>query len=713
MASRSLGTLTLDLVARVGGYTQGLSQAERETDKRAKAMQKRAKEVQDQWEGVGRVIAAGFAGITIGSLFSKFIQESKEAQDEQAQLAAAIRSTGGAAGYTADQLNQMAQSLAGNSTFGDGDINKAQTRLLAYTNVVGKQFPQALQAAIDMATRLNMPIEQSAEAIGKALDVPSQGLAALSKQGFRFSEDQKKVIERLEQTGKTAQAQQIILDQLNSAYGGAAKAARETFGGSIKALQEQLNSLMTGDDGSLNGVASSINDLTRTLDSPQVKQAFGNLVTALATVIEYLASATTWVVNFAQFAGEALARLSVGSADPLERLDERLVGLRVEAKALNDELGRERKFSAGNGYDDIKDLQDRLKSINREIENLQKTRATLVREANNPTKPIVPELKLPTPGKVGGGSGKDPYAEAQRYLESLQKQLVKVSELTMAEQVLLEIQSGRLGQVNAKQKEQILFTAQQIDTLKELNKAMDEQAKADEERIKRMSRESQERQQRLDSLLSQGPAARLEKDRDDIAFLTKSLEEQRITEDQYLDAVTGRLGLVADETKKNASLAEELGLTFTSAFEDAIAGGKGLSDVLKGLESDILRIVTRKLVTEPLGNTISDFAKGIVGGGGSGFSGIFSGIGEWFKSAFSFDGGGYTGTGSRSGGLDGKGGFMAMLHPNETVLDHTRGQTGATYNITVPVQGNVDTQTREQIAATVALQLNRADLRNN
>jgi len=40
----------------------------------------------------------------------------------------------------------------------------------------------------------------------------------------------------------------------------------------------------------------------------------------------------------------------------------------------------------------------------------------------------------------------------------------------------------------------------------------------------------------------------------------------------------------------------------------------------------------------------------------------------------SFDGGGFTGGGSRSGGVDGKGGFAAVLHPNETVIDHTKGQ---------------------------------------
>lgn len=42
----------------------------------------------------------------------------------------------------------------------------------------------------------------------------------------------------------------------------------------------------------------------------------------------------------------------------------------------------------------------------------------------------------------------------------------------------------------------------------------------------------------------------------------------------------------------------------------------------------------------------------------------------------SFLGGGYTGTGARTGGVDGRGGFNAVLHPNETVVDHSRGQGG-------------------------------------
>jgi hypothetical protein len=39
----------------------------------------------------------------------------------------------------------------------------------------------------------------------------------------------------------------------------------------------------------------------------------------------------------------------------------------------------------------------------------------------------------------------------------------------------------------------------------------------------------------------------------------------------------------------------------------------------------------------------------------------------------SFAGGGYTGDGARSGGLDGMGGFGAILHPQETVVDQSGG----------------------------------------
>lgn len=131
---------------------------------------------------------------------------------------------------------------------------------------------------------------------------------------------------------------------------------------------------------------------------------------------------------------------------------------------------------------------------------------------------------------------------------------------------------------------------------------------------------------------------------------------------------------IAEEAERNAlaidrvvsaqerldDVTRQLGLTFTSAFEDAVIRGRRLSEVIRGIGDDILRMIIRRQVTEPLVGAVSGML------GGSGIVGALRGL-------IGFAGGGYTGSGARIGGLDGRGGFLAMLHPRETVVDHERG----------------------------------------
>ena len=72
-------------------------------------------------------------------------------------------------------------------------------------------------------------------------------------------------------------------------------------------------------------------------------------------------------------------------------------------------------------------------------------------------------------------------------------------------------------------------------------------------------------------------------------------------------------------------------------------------------------------------------------------------IGPGGLSTTNYDGGGYTGMGARAGGLDGKGGFLAMLHPQETVLDHTKGQGGVIINQTVSFATGVQDTVRNEV----------------
>jgi hypothetical protein len=204
-----------------------------------------------------------------------------------------------------------------------------------------------------------------------------------------------------------------------------------------------------------------------------------------------------------------------------------------------------------------------------------------------------------------------------------------------------------------------------------------------------------DQQDRLNTLLDATPSAALEKTRQDMVLLADAMEKglrgERggITTEQYLEAVQARLGQVADEAKEVSNIGKELGMSFTSAFEDAVIGGKEAGEVIRALGQDIGRIMMRKTVTEPFADAVSGMVKGID-----------------FGKLLSFDGGGSTGSGARSGGLDGKGGFLAMMHPQEDVIDRLKGGSsgGGTVNtFTVDMRGaSVDAVNRlEQLVMSV------------
>ncbi|WP_291015017.1 hypothetical protein [Hydrogenophaga sp.] len=115
----------------------------------------------------------------------------------------------------------------------------------------------------------------------------------------------------------------------------------------------------------------------------------------------------------------------------------------------------------------------------------------------------------------------------------------------------------------------------------------------------------------------------------------------------------------------------------------------GLGDDLKGALSAAFRdtkdplrafgdAIANVVFTRVSGSLASSLVDGLLGGGGG--AGI---AGSFISSLLSFDGGGYTGSGSRAGGMDGRGGFVAMLHPNETVVDHSKGQGASGQPVTV------------------------------
>ncbi|MYZ41423.1 phage tail length tape measure family protein [Schauerella aestuarii] len=505
------GSIVVDLLMRTGSFETDAQRAAKAADKRFKEIQKSAN---DAGRGIGDafkgVLAGAIFGVGVSQVFGKFVEETKNAQNEQAQLKAALQSTGQAAGFSADQLNRMATQLAGKSIFGEGDINSAQTRLLSYTGVVGDQFPRALQAAIDMSARLGTSLEQSSETIGKALDVPSQGLTALSKQGFRFTEDQKKLVESLESTGRTAEAQGIILSALETAYGGAAEAARNTFGGSLTALQEQINSLMTGDDDSVNGLTDAINDLTDLLGSAETKAAFASFIGFMVDVSTALVKmANDFVNGMAAAEGFIDSLLTYGTINPFNSDRENVTKYTdqlKEAVAWRDRLLSEGKTDAADTVSGkIKQIQNQL-NFSRSRANLQEnqTDTTALGWAGSvPTMAAIPVIGS-APKKVGkasarSGGTKQERDEGAALVAQLEKRVALTGDLTERQKLLIDIEQGYTKFKSEQDKMLALGYADTLDFIKE----QDDAYKSAQETLKELSKVTQKTTSEMDQFTIQ------------------------------------------------------------------------------------------------------------------------------------------------------------------------------------------------------------------
>lgn len=207
----------------------------------------------------------GVAGMLIG--LRKMVQASIVAQNAQAQLGAVIKSTGGIAGQSAEALNAHAAALQRVTTYGDETINGMQSLLLTFTQIQGDTFPRATEAVMNVATAMGTDLKEAALQVGKALNDPVLGVTALARSGIQFTESQKEVIRTLVETGRQAEAQRLILDELDRQFGGSARAARETLGGALAALGNAWGDLFEVSAESSSGIIGVIESITAALPS--------------------------------------------------------------------------------------------------------------------------------------------------------------------------------------------------------------------------------------------------------------------------------------------------------------------------------------------------------------------------------------------------------------------------------------------------------------
>jgi hypothetical protein len=234
MASRG------QLVVRFVGDIRDLSKA---TDRAGRKLSGVAK--------LGRGLGVGIGAVTagVGILAVKTTKDLARVERLGKATANAIKATGGAAGRTKRQVDQQAESLERLTGAERETVTEGQNMLLTFKNIKGKQFDEATRAALDMGVAMNkgslegLDLQDTSIKLGKALNDPIKGISALSRVGVTFSEKQKAMIKRMVEMGNTVGAQKVILRELKSEFGGAAKAAGSSTEGMAKKIQNSFGNI--------------------------------------------------------------------------------------------------------------------------------------------------------------------------------------------------------------------------------------------------------------------------------------------------------------------------------------------------------------------------------------------------------------------------------------------------------------------------------------
>lgn len=275
----------------------------------------------------------------------------------EARLAAVVRATGGAAGYTAEQLQTQASALQEVSGVGDEVILAAQSVLLTFKRIQGVTFDRTMQSIMDVSAVMGTDAKSAAVQLGKALNDPIKGLSALTRVGVSFTAQEEEMIKSLAKAGKMQEAQGVILDALEGQFQGAA----EAVGGADGGWQKFLNTL--GDFGELiGGLLAPALRLISTLLKP-ILELLRPVVELLAKVMDYVVGGVSGflgtllggdgagavgaqpAVNVtvdpeasSRRVAERVAPAIAGSARGVQRTAERSAQRRMDARAYEDAL---------------------------------------------------------------------------------------------------------------------------------------------------------------------------------------------------------------------------------------------------------------------------------------------------------------------------------------------------------------------------------------
>jgi len=230
-------------------------------------------------KGIGLALGVGAVGgiVAVGAAMVTGVKDAAAYQTLGLKTAAVLKSTGNVAHQSVSGIQARAGALESLSGVDETLIINGQNVLATFTKIRDEQgkgndiFNQATKASLNLSTALGTDLQGATTMVGKALNDPVKGLTAMGKAGIQFTDAQKKSIKAMVKSGDTMGAQKIILKELETQFGGAAKAAGGGFAGSMARAEDSVMDTLRSLGTMLLPVLTKVADFFATKIGPAVQ----------------------------------------------------------------------------------------------------------------------------------------------------------------------------------------------------------------------------------------------------------------------------------------------------------------------------------------------------------------------------------------------------------------------------------------------------------
>ncbi|WP_201266833.1 phage tail tape measure protein, partial [Pseudomonas aeruginosa] len=484
MASRSLGTLTLDLIAKVGGFVAGMDAAERRSAKwRA--------QVEKDMKAAGKTIgiALGAGATAAATALVLVVNKQRDLIDQQAKAAQMLDTT-----YTSLANLGRAGELGGvgmeKIEAASRQLNLNIGRAIGGTKAQAEAFERLGLSAQDV---YELPLDQRIATINQALRDNVQASERASVAADIYGAKNAKAIQQLDPGTIAEAARQVELFGLNLSDVDAAKVemandALSTFGqlgdGIGKQLTVELAPILMaiGDEflrsaEQAGGIGSAVEN---SVDKAIAALAF--VMDAADGVKRSFLIITDIIIGALVTAQFHVQGLVAAMIDGLNLIP----GIEIDTSGLRESADLARNIAA-EAAANIQDTLNRPMAGAAFKQFVADARAAgeAAAEATIAGRELVAQSGQQEAGKEAEAAAKKLQSAYETVEQSYQRQIALINtevdkrkDATEVAKLQFEIESGKLVGINAEQQKRLNSLAEELDRLKQLKQANEDAAKA-------------------------------------------------------------------------------------------------------------------------------------------------------------------------------------------------------------------------------------------